>query len=175
MPELRPAAVVAADAAGVDAEVARLRAEKWSVQQGFVLPEEPWDLGGDRRVCAGPVGDDAQASAALLAAVRGADLVVTLELPVDAAAAFRADLQRVADVRELGATTTAPGLPLDDAQLQLLRLLGNGRTMAEAAAELFLSLRTAERKLGAARRALGVATTAEAVARVRQQLSSDQK
>jgi DNA-binding CsgD family transcriptional regulator len=169
MPESRPQAVLVVDAASLETEAARLRTEKFSVQHGFVLPETPWELAADRRVCTGAVADDAQAAAALLAAVRGADLVVLVGLPDAARSVFMADLGRVADVVERVSVAPTAALPIDDAQRELLELIGAGRTTAEAAAELFLSLRTAERKLGAARRALGVATTAEAVARVRQQ------
>jgi DNA-binding CsgD family transcriptional regulator len=50
-------------------------------------------------------------------------------------------------------------------QRQLLRLLADGLSVAEAAAFLHLSRRTAERRLAEARAVLGVATTAEAVLR----------
>ncbi|MBI3748935.1 MAG: hypothetical protein HY262_08850 [Chloroflexi bacterium] len=45
----------------------------------------------------------------------------------------------------------------------LLRLLAEGMSLGEAAGSLHLSRRTADRRLGQARRALGVATTAEAL------------
>ena len=48
-------------------------------------------------------------------------------------------------------------------QRSLLMLLAEGLSVAEAAQRMFLSLRTAERRLSAARKALGVATTAEAI------------
>jgi DNA-binding NarL/FixJ family response regulator len=59
-----------------------------------------------------------------------------------------------------------PDRPLDEEQRQLLQLLADGLSLAEAAAFLHLSRRTAERRLTEARGALGVTTTAEAVLRV---------
>jgi DNA-binding CsgD family transcriptional regulator len=168
MSDALPNATIVSVARGVDAEAERLRDARWSVQRGFVLPERPWDVRDDRRVCVGVIDGERAAEAALLAAARGASLVVAVA-GIDAAAAarFLDDLGRVADVTRR--EPSAPALPLDDVQQRLLRSIGDGRTMAEAAAEQFLSLRTAERKLGAARKALGVATTAEAVATLRAQ------
>jgi len=47
--------------------------------------------------------------------------------------------------------------------LRLLGLLVEGFSLGEAAGSLHLSRRTADRRLAAARRALGAATTAEAL------------
>jgi DNA-binding NarL/FixJ family response regulator len=55
---------------------------------------------------------------------------------------------------------------LDDGQRRLLELLGLGLSVGEAASQLHLSRRTAERRLAEARVALGAATNAEAVARI---------
>jgi DNA-binding NarL/FixJ family response regulator len=54
---------------------------------------------------------------------------------------------------------------LDADQQRLLRLLGGGLSVNEAARRLHLSRRTAERRLAKARSALGAATNAEAVLR----------
>jgi DNA-binding NarL/FixJ family response regulator len=54
---------------------------------------------------------------------------------------------------------------LDEERQALLRLLGCGLTVPEAAERLHLSLRTAERRLAEAREALDAATNAEAVLR----------
>jgi DNA-binding NarL/FixJ family response regulator len=73
-----------------------------------------------------------------------------------------------------GATTRAPrrerasrlrSAELDSEQGRLLALLAEGSRLAEAAASLELSQRTAERRLAAARSLLGARTTAQAVAR----------
>jgi DNA-binding CsgD family transcriptional regulator len=62
-----------------------------------------------------------------------------------------------------------PEWSLDEDQRQLLQLLCEGLSLAEAAERLHLSQRTAERRLAEARAALGAATTAEAVLRARGQ------
>jgi DNA-binding NarL/FixJ family response regulator len=62
------------------------------------------------------------------------------------------------------APSSARGV-LDPEQLRLLAVLGKGRTVAEAARELHLSRRTAQRRLADIRSRLGVPTTAAAVAR----------
>ena len=48
-------------------------------------------------------------------------------------------------------------------QRQILDLLADGASIAQAARQLYLSLRTANRRVAAARDALGVASTREAV------------
>ena len=53
---------------------------------------------------------------------------------------------------------------LDPEQLKLLDLLAAGSTVDEAAAELYLSRRTVQRRLSEIRNVLGVTTTAAAVA-----------
>jgi DNA-binding CsgD family transcriptional regulator len=63
---------------------------------------------------------------------------------------------------------------LDDEQQRLLRLLGGGLSVIEAARRLHLSRRTAERRLAEARSALGAATNAEAVLRVQRQQAGTQ-
>jgi DNA-binding CsgD family transcriptional regulator len=55
---------------------------------------------------------------------------------------------------------------LESEQVRLLELIAAGHSLAEAAAELHVSLRTAARRLDEARASLGVRTTAEAVASV---------
>jgi DNA-binding CsgD family transcriptional regulator len=57
---------------------------------------------------------------------------------------------------------------LDDGHRRLLELLGLGLSVGEAASQLHLSRRTAERRLAEARAALGAATNAEAVVRLRE-------
>jgi DNA-binding NarL/FixJ family response regulator len=55
------------------------------------------------------------------------------------------------------------GNGLDEPTLALMRLLARGYTVADAAAALGQSRRTATRRLTRARRALGVGTNAEAI------------
>ena len=52
---------------------------------------------------------------------------------------------------------------LDEQQRRLLNLLAEGFSVAAAARRLYLSRRTADRRLAAARAALGVRSNAEAV------------
>jgi DNA-binding CsgD family transcriptional regulator len=65
-------------------------------------------------------------------------------------------------------------LRIDDAQRQVLRLLGSGLSVAEAAERLHLSPRTAERRLAEARAALGAATNAEALLRAQEHRLEEQ-
>ena len=119
------------------------------------------ELGG-QGVFTGAVRDASEAAEALLAAVGGAGLVVH-------ALADRKVIDRlVDDLRRLGPVdhrtaepASGPGLTADERRL--LGRLAEGRTLGEAAAELHLSRRTADRRLASAREKLGVATTAEAV------------
>jgi DNA-binding CsgD family transcriptional regulator len=117
---------------------------------------EPYALTG---TTVGAVVDSATTAAEVLRiVVRGADAAIRLDLPDDAA--FLDTLRRVADVR----VAVAPALAGD--QRALLELLARGLTAGEAARQLGMSLRTAHRRLGAARLALGAASNAEAVARL---------
>ena len=111
------------------------------------------------------VHDDASAAAALQLALRGADLLIHAVAP-------RFVLDRLYDdLRHVGAVsvrTAAAGLgaaaALDEEARAILELIAQGMTVPEAAAALHLSLRTANRRLAAARKALGVTTTIEAIA-----------
>jgi DNA-binding CsgD family transcriptional regulator len=113
-------------------------------------------------VCVGDVADAADAAEALLAAVAGAGLVVH-------ARADRAVIDRlVDDLRRLGAVdhrTTEPGAGpvLTADERRLLDRLADGQTLGQAAADLNLSRRTADRRLASAREKLGAETTAEAI------------
>ena len=136
-------------AAGADAQI----------HSGFTAPDEPWDLDG--WIAAGSVRTADEAQRALLLAVRGARLVVAIHGSEGWAQAFRADLRRLAgpDRRR------EPELPLSAEQRQLLDLLAEGRSIADAARELFISLRTANRRIAEARTLLDAGTTSEAVVR----------
>jgi DNA-binding NarL/FixJ family response regulator len=113
-------------------------------------------------VSTGEVADAADAAEALLAAVAGAGLVVH-------AGADRAVIDRlVDDLRRLGpvdhrTTEPEPSPALTADERRLLDRLASGQTLGQAAAELNLSRRTADRRLASARRKLGAETTAEAI------------
>lgn len=128
-------------------------------QTTFDLPDEPWDAVGF--VCVGAVAAST-ADDVRRAALRGAELVLAFPNESWVAPLVR-DLARVGDVVVGARPAGDPVEQLVDDQRELLELLASGATIPEAAAALFLSTRTAERRLGAARRLLGVRTTAEAV------------
>jgi DNA-binding CsgD family transcriptional regulator len=75
------------------------------------------------------------------------------------------DLRHMGPVEHRRVLSPIPRIT-DDGRL-ILRLLAEGMTLGEAAAELDIPRRTADRRLAEARRALGVERTAEAVARAR--------
>jgi DNA-binding NarL/FixJ family response regulator len=150
---------------------ADLTGRGWRVVTGFALAGMDFDVREARLVCAGPVATAEDRQAALIAAVRGAGLLVLLpEAPIDGDDEFVADLERLAvsagasgvDWRHDGATPQG----LSDETMALLRALADGATVAEAARRLHMSLRGAHRRLAAARAALGVSTTQQAVVAV---------
>jgi DNA-binding CsgD family transcriptional regulator len=141
--------------------VRELGAGGWRVHHGFAIPDDPWELAPSRVVLAGEVADGVDAQAALLGAVRGAGLAVRLaDRDAPWAAPFLADLARLAGPEEPAARESGPLTP---EQRQILDLLADGASIAQAARQLFLSLRTANRRVAAARDALGVTSTREAV------------
>lgn len=142
--------------------VARLRAQGVEVVLGFRTAV------GRRAavVRVGTVSSHAEAADAVLAAIDGAGLVVE-------ATADRATIDRlVDDLRRLGPVDHRIGeidvVPILDADGRaILGLLAEGHSLGEAANLLRLSRRTADRRLAAAREALGVDRTTEAIARAR--------
>jgi len=156
--ERPPAAVV--DDAGSPSATAAVPAG-WTVVPMWDLPADPFDLATHRLVVVARVWTADDARAVLLAAARGVAAVVEVRLPADSADQFLDDLARL--------TTSAPqtsAASLERDHLDLLRALAAGATLTAAAKELGLSRRTAVRRIGEARERLGVATTAEAVARL---------
>ncbi len=113
-------------------------------------------------VFTGAVRDANEAAEALLAAVGGAGVVVHALADREVIDRLVDDLRRLGPVdHRTGEPAPGPGLTADERRL--LDALAQGRTLGEAAAELHLSRRTADRRLASAREKLGVATTAEAV------------
>lgn len=113
-------------------------------------------------VCTGAVRDAADAAEALLAAVAGAGLVVHAQADRDVIDRLVDDLRRFGPVDH---RTDEPEwqAELNADERRLLDRLTEGKTLGQAAAELHVSRRTADRRLASAREKLGVATTAEAV------------
>jgi len=113
-------------------------------------------------VCVGPVVDAADAAEALLAAVAGAGIVVHARSDRFVVDRLVDDLRRLGRVdHRTSEPEPRPALTADERRL--LDRLADGRTLGEAAADLSLSRRTADRRLAAARKKLGAATTAEAI------------
>lgn len=154
-----PPAVVCRDAAQLKDAGAALAESGWKLREGFVLPDEPWDLTRRRWACWGHVGGAEEAAAATWVLVRGCALVVVPgpETP----SSFLADLARCATVERYEPYRDRSGL--DANERALLTALAEGLSVQQAAERLFLSTRTAQRRLTSARRQLGVATTREAV------------
>jgi len=156
-------ATVTAEADVVARAEAALRAAGWTVVPSFELADAPFDLSNRRIACSAYVGAIDDVASAVLAAVRGAAVVARCDEP-ELAEMLADDLARVTTVdRSFMDAERAPAGPLDPEQRRVLELLARGATIGEVAAELYLSTRTAERRLAAARRALGVRTTAEAL------------
>ena len=112
-------------------------------------------------VCVGRVANVDDAGRAVLAAVRGARLVISAEAARDVIDQLCDDLRRLGDLDHRVGPSPMPGLSLE--QRALLAQLLAGATLGQAARTLHLSRRTADRRLAAARTALGARSTAEAL------------
>jgi DNA-binding NarL/FixJ family response regulator len=101
------------------------------------------------------------AGRAVLAAVRGARLVISADAPRQVIDQLCDDLRRLGEVDHRIEPSRRPVLSLEERAL-FAQLLA-GATLGQAARTLHLSRRTADRRLAAARTALGARTTAEAL------------
>jgi DNA-binding CsgD family transcriptional regulator len=159
-----PPLLLVDDDAACAAALEALRREGWHPHAGWSLPGGGWDHDRRRIVCHGGVQTPLQARAAVHAAARGAGIVAVVVPDAQVTVALYADLRRLGPVElRLG----GPPPPLDADQLRMLDLIARGATLDGVAAELSYSLRTVNRRLARARAALGAATTAEAVAALR--------
>jgi DNA-binding NarL/FixJ family response regulator len=146
----------------------RLRRDAWVTRRGWELPDEPWSHRLTKVVCLGAVVDAASAEAALVACARSAGVVADVgECPEDLLGPFLDDLSRLALAPVPGRGQAPAALPLTPEQRALLELVARGASVPEAAEALFLSHRTAERRMAGIRKALGVPSTAAAVALLR--------
>lgn len=114
-------------------------------------------------VCTGVVSTASDAAEALLAAVAGAGIVALARADRDLIDRFVDDLRRLGRVDHRAGDEEPARVALTADERGLLDLLLSGRTLGDAAAELHLSRRTADRRLASARRKLRVASTAEAL------------
>lgn len=148
----------------VPADAASAAAERFgrAVRTGWEATDTGWDL--DDVVFAGAVESDHDATSVLRLLARGATVVVTVD---DVrAAAFADECARIASVTDARRRAGAPPALSDD-QYRLLELVASGASVAAAAAAVGLSERSAHRRLAAARAALHVRTTAEAIVAIR--------
>lgn len=109
------------------------------------------------------VSDLRTAADAVLAAVGGTPVVVLADAPRDVVDRLCDDLRRLGEVEHLISPPAEP--TLSATERELLGALLAGCSLGEAARALHLSRRTADRRLAAARAALGVTTTPAAVRR----------
>ena len=116
----------------------------------------------DRVVCSGIITDEDSARRALLAAVAGAGLVVHATAKQETVERFLDDLLRMGPVDHRVLPSIGDD-QLRDEERALLGLIGEGMSIADAARQLGIARRTAERRLATARRVLGVGSNAEAV------------
>lgn len=122
---------------------------------------EGWG-GGPGDICTGTITAPENAAAALLAAVGGAGLVVSVVGADELTDRLCDDLRRIGSLEVLTPSSRRRPM-LTRTQRDLLELLAAGSTLRVAATELDLPRRTADRRLAQARAALGVGTTAEAI------------
>ncbi|MBI1758067.1 MAG: LuxR family transcriptional regulator [Actinobacteria bacterium] len=137
--------------------VAELRRAGWRPRPGFALPDQPWDVSAERVALVGDLTCEEDARAAARAAMRGAALVVRLDHTAAWVGRFLAELRR------LGANPEFTVSLLSTQHRALLDLLAEGASIARAAGQLYISLRTANRRVAEARAVLGTRSTREAV------------
>src|SRR5690349_2987345 len=158
-----PLVVIESANPAADAHVRRAmrnaEAAGWQAVAGWLAPR-------GRVVCHGTVASKAEAVQVLRAAVGGAGVVVVAAADRETIDRLLDNLRRLGPVEHLTADAVPPPV-VDPEQRELLRLLADGWTLGEAATELGLSRRTADRRLDAARRALDAERTADALARAR--------
>jgi DNA-binding NarL/FixJ family response regulator len=161
-PVIVPLLVLEAPPAVLEAEAAKLQAAGWTLVDGLSSPAPRSDRPIVRRV---RVATERDAEDTLLAAIEGDGLLV--EATADRALVDRLvdDLRRLGPVdhRLVDAADAPPEVPPESRAI--LGLLAEGHSLGEAAGILGLSRRTADRRLDAARKALGVTRTTEAIAR----------
>jgi DNA-binding NarL/FixJ family response regulator len=157
-----PIIVVEGPETAVRLAVADVRAAGWSIGEGF---------GGvaDRHaktVRVGPVVTAEDAAAALLAVLGGSGVVIAGQASRDVMDRLLDDLRHCGSVdHRVGEPPSTPDVA--EESRAILARLADGWSLGEAAHDLGLSRRTADRRLAEARRAMGVERTAEAVAKAK--------
>jgi hypothetical protein len=121
---------------------------------------ESWD-GRTGTLCSGIVRTASDAERVVLAALSGADLVVDCRASREVTDDMCDDLRRLGRLDHRVATQLMP--VLDGDQRALLTAMAAGSSLGDAAVELHLSRRTADRRIAAARAALCATSTTEAI------------
>jgi hypothetical protein len=150
-----PVVVLVGEDTDLDPAGCAVALQGWDVQALDTTPTRPGV------VYCGAVRTTRDAARAVLAVVHGAGLVIGLPEAGELVELVVGDLRTMGPVVVWTELPSAD--PVDEEQRRLLQLLGAGRTVAAAARECHLSLRTAHRRLAAAREVLEVSTTAEAI------------
>lgn len=161
---LRIPVVLVADeptAFGASRTVAELAGAR--VVLGWCLPREPWNLAAAHIVVQGPIESEPNEEAVVAAVVRGAGAIVGIDRGRPASARLVDALRRTAPVLDW---RDCPTMQLDVTQIRLLHHLSQGAKAREAANALFLSVRTAHRRMAEARDLLGAASTNSAAAQL---------
>lgn len=151
---MRPLVVTEGDDVFAEA-LAELRASGRRLVDGWR------DDAGEGAVCVGVVADERDAAAAVLAVVAGSGVLVAGRAGRDVLDRLCDDLRALGPLDHRLERSGRPALTRE--QRDLLEALAGGASLGQAAAALHLSRRTADRRLAAARAALGAATTAEAL------------
>jgi hypothetical protein len=152
--------IVASSAALMEACVERLERSGAAIRRGWEPGAEPDPV---ELVCVGHIKTRRDAEAALLAVLGGAGIVAVLPDDATLSASFFDDLRRLGWVDVAEEAFPTPLERLDEEQRRLLDLLADGFSVTAASRRVYLSRRTADRRLAAARAALGVRSNAEAV------------
>jgi DNA-binding CsgD family transcriptional regulator len=157
-----PLIVVEGSGRALEHAVAAVRNQGWDVIPGLQLPVAR----GRRLALLAEVAGAADAEAALLAALEGSGLILHARADREVIDRLVDDLRRLGPVdHRLREPEAGPDLPAG--AVRILELLAAGHSLGEAANRLGLARRTADRRLAAARQALGVERTTEAIARAR--------
>lgn len=157
---MTPPLVVVEGSPGDYADAAAgLRAAGWRLVDGWRT------TAGAGVVCVGVVRTAEDAARALLAAVAGAGLLVEADAERDVVDRLCEDLRRLGRV-DHRVDDGRRGPRLTREEQRLVDLLLEGATLGDAAAQLGLARRTADRRLASVRAKVGVATTAEAIVAV---------
>ncbi len=155
----RPFVIVQGSREAFAAAVEEAERAGWVLHHGW----DPPSFDDQRHVCVGEISGPDEASGALLAAVHGSGLVVLALAPPEVMERLAEDLRRIGPVSYRGDERAEPSARLDEEQELLLDLLASGTSVTDAARQLHISRRTAERRLATARTAFGCRTTAELV------------